>query len=138
MENRIDIAAKAVLVHDEKVLTIRRSASDDVCAGAWEFVGGRLEFGESPRDALKREIKEETGLDARVGTLLYASSFMLNPNRQLIILTYYCSCDGETVRLSEEHQDYLWAGPAQLRQLLLKPILEELEKNDIFSLLEIE
>ena len=40
----------------------------------WEFPGGRLEFGESPMQALKREINEETGLEVEKLILLYMYS----------------------------------------------------------------
>ena len=58
---RQDIAAGGVLVLDGKALMIRRS-TEDTTPGYWEFPKGRVEFGESPKEAVKREFLEETGL----------------------------------------------------------------------------
>ena len=44
-------------------ILITQRASHLALGGFWEFPGGKLEMGESPREALRREIKEETGLD---------------------------------------------------------------------------
>jgi 8-oxo-dGTP diphosphatase len=138
MDNKIVVALKAIIVHNRKVLTIQRSDEDDYGAGTWEFAGGKLEFGETLEDGLKREIKEEVGLDAEIQKLLYAAEFKTGPNRQIVLLTYLCSCEREEILLSDEHKDYLWANYAQLHQTLNWPIWEDLKKYDVFPLLDIE
>ena len=62
MKNEFFFAAKALLFCKDKFLIVKRS---DKARGAhfyWEYPGGRLEFGEHPSEALKREIFEETGI----------------------------------------------------------------------------
>jgi 8-oxo-dGTP diphosphatase len=51
-------------VREGKVLVARR-ADDRHLGGTWEFPGGKVEEGEEPETAARRELKEETGLDAR-------------------------------------------------------------------------
>ncbi len=60
--DRVEIAL-AVTVRAGRILVARREAAAHL-AGAWEFPGGKLEARESPADAARRELEEETGLRA--------------------------------------------------------------------------
>ena len=52
------------LLKDRKVLLVRRKRPP--YAGLWSLPGGKVEGGEAPRDAMRRELKEETGLEAEI------------------------------------------------------------------------
>lgn len=59
----------AAIVADDRCLIARRAAGH-AQAGRWEFPGGKVEPGESPHAALEREIREELGIETRIGALL--------------------------------------------------------------------
>jgi ADP-ribose pyrophosphatase YjhB (NUDIX family) len=65
--------ACAILVDDEGRVLLARRAHDPE-AGRWDLPGGFLEPDESPEDGLRREMREETGLDVEVGR--YVGSFV--------------------------------------------------------------
>ena len=56
----------ALIVKDEKILVCQRTRHQTMPL-KWEFPGGKIETGEQPRDALRRELDEELGINATVG-----------------------------------------------------------------------
>jgi len=66
------IRVYAIIEHDEKILFSREEIKGDLFV---KFPGGGLEYGEGTRSCLKREIKEETGLEAEILTHFYTTDF---------------------------------------------------------------
>lgn len=64
---QLQLAQKAVLYDNGKVLMIQKSADDLRNPLKWEIPGGRLEAGEELPDHLKREVREEVGLEIEIG-----------------------------------------------------------------------
>lgn len=131
------VAVKGVIMNKGRILLVQRAAADSAGAGSWECPGGKIEFGEGLEAALEREVQEETGLTVAVGALVYASSFLSDPGRQLIIITYLCKSEDDTVLLSEEHTAYRWCTKLEAQALLPTGILAEFEKSNVFALVEL-
>lgn len=65
-EKNVSLTTLCYIEKDEKYLMLHRvSKKNDLNRDKWIGVGGHFEFGESPEDCITREIKEETGLDAK-------------------------------------------------------------------------
>src|SRR5690242_20924905 len=60
------LVAAALILQDGKLLICQRTRHQPMPL-KWEFPGGKIEEGEQPRDAMRRELDEELGIDARVG-----------------------------------------------------------------------
>ncbi|WP_338068713.1 NUDIX hydrolase [Paenibacillus nanensis] len=136
MSNSIIVVVKAIVLRKGKVLLLKRSSTEKVGAGEWDTAGGKIEFGEELETALIREIMEEAGIDVQVERLLYASTFLTNKSRQVVLLSYLCASDLEEIRLSEEHSDYVWATPEQAASLLPPSIREEWVRHGVWKLEE--
>lgn len=75
---RLRIAAYALLHDNGRVLLCRLSKELPEWEGCWTLPGGGLEFGESPEEAVVREVEEETGLKIRVKSVAGIDSIVVN------------------------------------------------------------
>ncbi|MEU6823277.1 NUDIX hydrolase [Streptomyces atriruber] len=113
-DNRL---AAAVVVFRRRVLLVRRSETERFLPGVWGVPCGKLEPGESPRDGVLRELKEETGLLGRVMRKVGESSFVSTyhghevKNWQDNFLVRPLTFD---VVLPLPDQDHRWLHPAEL------------------------
>ncbi|MBM3205445.1 NUDIX hydrolase, partial [Candidatus Shapirobacteria bacterium] len=65
---RVALAAAAIIIRRDKVLLVKRGKQP--YKGTWMFPAGFVDFGETPWEAIVREVKEETDLKAKEGKLL--------------------------------------------------------------------
>ena len=63
---KVYVAVKAVVLKDNRFLIIKRGTNEDVYAEQWDIPGGKVDFGENPTEALKREVMEETGIKVEI------------------------------------------------------------------------
>lgn len=92
---------------DGKILALRRSATDPRRPLTWDLPGGNIEEGEVMLDGLKREIFEETGLEASDIKIFDAMSDNYKGGYHIQI-SYTGKVDNEDVKLSDEHDEYRW------------------------------
>jgi 8-oxo-dGTP diphosphatase len=100
---RIEVVA-AVIVRDGEVLATRRGYGE--WQGWWEFPGGKMEEGESPQDALRREIREELDAEIEVGRLLETVEWDY-PSFHLTMHCFICSLVSGSMNLNE-HEAAAW------------------------------
>ncbi|MEC0092336.1 NUDIX hydrolase [Paenibacillus macquariensis] len=137
MDNKIVVVVKGVIENKGKILILKRSDIDEIDAGVWETVGGKIDFGEELEDALTREVKEETGIVVNIEKLLYATTFFTNPNRKVVLMTYLCRTTDDQIILSDEHSDYLWVTRSELYNYLPQTIINDLNKHNVLETIEL-
>ncbi len=111
------VAAKAVIVKDGKLLILREAATygDGTQRGRYHMPGGRIEVGEHFEDALRREIREETGLEVTIEHPIYVGEWrpvIKGVPNQIIGVFFVCTPTTDQITLSTEHDDYKWIDPS--------------------------
>lgn len=97
------LSIKGVLIHREQVLLLLNER------GEWDLPGGRPDAGEDHRATLKREVREEAGLEVEVGALLDDHLFEVLPGRFVKIVAYGCLLVGASAATpSYEHLETRW------------------------------
>ena len=102
------MAAKSFVVKDGKLLVLRWASDDVQKPNIWEIPGGRLELGENPYKGIKRETKEETGVDIDVLHTLNVRHFTRDDGQTITMLIFLCKALDGDVKLSEEHSGFEW------------------------------
>lgn len=99
---------------DGKFLIIKRSEEETHLEGKWEIPGGRIEFGESPEEALKEEVSEETGLKIKIIEPMDTWKFRKSENEYRVGVDFLCITEEKDVELSSEHDAYRWVEEKEL------------------------
>ena len=104
------LVVAAITEHNGKYLIAQRLPTCKNAPLKWEFPGGKIEFGEDPRDALKREIKEELDIKIKVGDIFETTSHILkkqNEDIHIVTLFYKCTLVSGTPQ-KQQVNDYAW------------------------------
>lgn len=111
---RPQLAASASIFRDGRLLLIRRAREPG--RGRWSLPGGRVEFGESLEQAIRREVAEETGL--AIDIVGFAGIRQVLPRDvhggHYVVLSFAARWRGGEVVLNDEHDDARWVDPGDL------------------------
>lgn len=121
------VAMKAVIINQQgRVLILREAKTYDegTQSGRYHFPGGRIEAGENFEEALRREVKEETGLKVTLKFPIYVGEWypvIRDVPHQIIATFIVCSSSRADIVLSSEHDDFQWVDPANWDTLDVMP-----------------
>lgn len=128
MSNEIQkVTVKALFTKDDAVFMLK---SPD---GKWELPGGKIDFGELPKDTLKRELKEELGVDKfKIGPVINVFDIKVKyktTNYQFIVIVLKCEADLSKIKMSDEHIESKLIKLDQIKKYkMYKGYLESIKK----------
>ncbi len=117
----IEVVA-AVIRKGDRIFATQRGYGD--FKDWWEFPGGKMEAGETPQEALVREIREELDAGVEVGGLLRTVEYDY-PAFHLTLHCFWCTLVGEALHLNE-HEAARWLSDSELSSVRWLPADEEL------------
>lgn len=127
---RTDVVQKSLVFRDDGlILLLRRSDTDIRRPLQWDFPGGVLDDGESLEDGIRREIKEESGIEVNDVKVFFSKTESAEwvvdegvTSQKNVVRLYYTAHTSESeVNLSNEHSEYCWVTLEEAHNLLKYP-----------------
>nr|WP_145640731.1 8-oxo-dGTP diphosphatase MutT [Neorhizobium alkalisoli] len=119
------VAACALIDADGRILLAQRPEGKSL-AGLWEFPGGKVEPGETPEEALVRELEEELGIMTKVACLAPLTFASHTYEKFNLLMPLYVCRRFEGVATGREGQAIKWVRPSALRDYPMPPADEPL------------
>jgi len=117
------IVSAGLIIEEGKFLVTQRK-EDSSHALLWEFPGGKVKEGEEPREALRRELKEELDIEVEVGTI-FEVVYHHYPEYPVLLLVYHCRIDRGMPKPIGCH-DLRWINLNELKRLDMPPADEHI------------
>jgi 8-oxo-dGTP pyrophosphatase MutT (NUDIX family) len=115
---KFGVSQKAFIFNKQgKILVIRRTKTAPIFPLYWDLPGGVLEHGEKMKEAIKREIIEETGLRVKDLELIEAGSLFASKETFWIHILYRAETLSNKVKLSFEHDKFEWISPKKFLKI---------------------
>ena len=119
MSKKIIHVVAAAIAKDGKIFCAQRPEGKSL-GGFWEFPGGKLEAGESPEQALIREIQEELNSEIEIISFVNEASYDYDFGT-VVMKTYHAKLLSGKLELLE-HQNSTWLAPHELKSLNWAPV----------------
>lgn len=126
----IKFLQKVVILHplENKFITLKRSPNDTHRANKWDLPGGNVHFGEKHDESLRREIREEVGIEVgEIKPVQVLTRF--ENNIYYLFIGYQTKTDTLNVVLSNEHTEYKWLNKEEFLKLESADFLQDLIKK---------
>ena len=107
MEQRVIV--RGLLETADGILLLRRPDHKKYNPGLYELPGGKVDMGEAPPDALRREFREETNIEVVIGSIVHVGSYVMHEMHAIELVYNVHANDVSSFRLSDEHIDSQWA-----------------------------
>lgn len=116
----IELIARAVIIKDEKILLAKRKGESNTF-----LPGGHIEQGEYAEEALRREIREEIGVESSIGAFIGVLEHKFTDQKgrsfEEINFIFEASLEKNDVNSNEGHLEFKWVNPREFKEKNLLP-----------------
>lgn len=121
VDGKLLIVSAAAIVNADGLVLVQKRPDGGAHAGLWEFPGGKIDSGESPEEALVRELREELGIDVGIASLSPVGfGSRAWGTRHLLLLLYMCR-DWRGHPEALHATELMWLRPKDLYALAMPP-----------------
>lgn len=117
------VGVGVVLVARGEILLVERGRPPQ--QGLWAVPGGKVEFGETMREAASREATEETGLEVEIGDVVWVGE-VIEPGSHIVIVDFEGSVVGGRLAPADDASDARWVPLEEADDYQLTPTMYEL------------
>jgi 8-oxo-dGTP diphosphatase len=128
MDKKIFFSVKTLIIKNNTFLAVYNLKDG---RKLWDLPGGRMEFGETAEETLKREIFEELNIEIKPIKVIDTWNYMHNDKCQITGIIYFSEMMTDAIYLSDEHEGYEWIGFKQIEEIFSRDFL--LEKMQLWD-----
>lgn len=99
------VGVGVVILEEDRILLVRRGR--DPGRGLWAVPGGKVELGEEMKSAARREVAEETGLDVRIGEVLWVGE-VIEPEHHIVLIDFAGEVVGGDLERGDDADEVKW------------------------------
>lgn len=126
MASEFRTVVKGLITFQGQILIGRKEEDEDhPIGGKWHILGGHLEYGEQPEEGMKRETKEETGLEVDVHQILDVMTW--GDRNNALSIYYHCEASTRDAEAKDDLQEVKWVDPGEIKEFVHEGEVNRLE-----------